>query len=222
MQILWEKPALLLEDAVIIGDLHIGLEQTLSYKGVHLPSSTTRMQEKIISIIKESKAKKLILLGDLKHRIASVSQQEAKEIPEFLETLSSHAEIIIVLGNHDGGLKQYLKKFEVHPSSGFVYKKQCLIHGSAKPLEKHLKKSDGIIASHWHPVYEFKDSLGGRNTEKIWVRAKAMDKPMLIIPSFNPLLGGVHVSRIKEKWVDLENAELYLMDGVFLGKMDKR
>jgi hypothetical protein len=220
MEILWGHPALLLEDALVVGDLHIGLEQELFSKGVRVPSLTNRMKDSIKNLLLETRADKLVLLGDLKHRIAAISAQEAREIPSFLRELSSFAELRIVLGNHDGGLKPLLSSFKVFPATGFVYKKQCLIHGSAKPLKKHLKKSKGIIASHWHPVFEFKDNLGGRMTEKAWVKAKAFDKELLMMPSFNPLLGGVPFHKIKDKWVDLKKAEVYLLDGVCLGQVN--
>jgi hypothetical protein len=218
MRILWGRPALLLEDALVVGDLHIGLEQELFSHGVRLASSTERMKKEIAALLEETGAGKLIVLGDLKHKIAAVSSQEAREIPSLLKELSERAKITLVLGNHDGGLKPFLKELEVHDARGFVYCRHCLIHGSAKPRAEDLKRCEGIIASHWHPVYEFKDPLGGRRTEKVWVRARALGKPMLIMPSFNPLLGGVHVSRIREKWVDMKNAELFLLDGVSLGK----
>lgn len=219
-QILWGKPALMLGNALVIGDLHIGLEQELSSKGVHLPSLTNRMEAEILNLVKENHAKKLIILGDLKHKIASVSAQESREIPLFLSDLSKFVDITIVLGNHDGGLRPYLKQFRVFDMRGFVYRGQCLIHGSAKPNEKDLKRCEGIIASHWHPVVEFKDKLGGRVVEKAWVFCKALGEPLVIMPSFNKLLGGVPVNEIKENWVDLTNAEIYLLDGIPLGKMN--
>ncbi|MCD4740694.1 metallophosphoesterase [archaeon] len=218
MHLLWDKPAILLNDALLVGDLHIGLEQELFYHGIRLASTTKRMKEKIIEMLKETGAEKLFLMGDLKHRIASVSAQEAREIPEFLKELSKHAEITVILGNHDGGLKPYLKEVNFYDARGFVYTDQCLIHGSAKPLPNDLKKSKGIIASHWHPVYTFRDRLGAQ-TEKVWVQAHALGKPLLLMPSFNPLLGGVDVRKITNKWIELNNAEITLLDGVSLGKL---
>lgn len=213
---------MLLGDALLIGDLHIGLEQELFIQGIRLASATEQMKQQILRLLKETSAKRLIILGDIKHKIASVSAQEAREIPSFLKNLSEQADLTLVLGNHDGGLKPYLTDFQVYDAHGFVYENQCLIHGSAKPHPKELEKSQGIIASHWHPVYEFRDRLGGRTTEKVWVRAKALSKPLLIIPSFNPLLGGIPPSKIKEKWINLENAEAYLMDGVSIGCLRKK
>lgn len=221
-KILWGKPALMLDDALVIGDLHIGIEQELSSKGVHLPSLTERMKKEILQLIEENAAKSLIILGDLKHRIASVSTQEAREIPSFLNDLSEVTEVIVVLGNHDGGLKPHLKDLTVFDARGFIYKKQCLIHGSAKPRKEDLDKCEGIIASHWHPVVEFRDSLGGRIVEKVWVFCKAFEKPLLIMPSFNRLLSGVSFNNIKEKWIDLSEVEVYLIDGIQIeGSLDR-
>ncbi|MCK4327194.1 MAG: metallophosphoesterase [Candidatus Diapherotrites archaeon] len=215
------KPALLIRDALVIADLHIGLEQELHAKGVRLPSLTKRMLSDITALIEQTRAKKLFVLGDLKHRIASLSSQEAKEIPLLLSTLSRLTELRIVLGNHDAGLKPLLEGLEVYGSRGFTYRDHLLFHGHARPLRSDVENASHLVASHWHPVFEFRDSVGGRTTEKMWVEAHAFGKPLLIMPSFNRLLGGVTLNKIDEKWVDLEGAKLTLIDGTYLGEFNR-
>lgn len=220
MQFVPNKPALLLHDALVVADLHIGLEQELHSKGVRLPSFTKQMLSDITWLIENSRAKKLFVLGDLKHRIASLSQQEAKEIPLFLSALGELADLTIVLGNHDAGLKPLLKGIETHDSHGFLYRRNLLFHGHAKPIPDELSEAKQLIASHWHPVFKFRDPIGGRTVEKVWVEAHAFSKPLLIMPSFNRLLGGVTLDKVDEKWVDLKDAKITLLDGTYLGEFN--
>jgi metallophosphoesterase superfamily enzyme len=57
-------------------------------------------------------------------------------------------------------------------------------------------------------------------TVKVWVDARAFGKPLLILPSFNKLLGGVTLNRIDTKWVDFDKAKITLLDGVCIGEFN--
>ena len=222
MQFVPDRPALILHDALVVADLHIGLEQELQSKGVRLPSLTKQMLSELEQLIRQTRSKQLFILGDLKHRIAALSKQEQHEIPMFLSALSELAELKIVLGNHDAGLKPLLEGFDMVGPRGFTYKKHLLFHGHAKPSPEEAEAATQLIASHWHPVFEFRDAVGGRSVEKAWVEAEAFGKPLLIMPSFNRLLGGVTIDKVKEKWVDLSEARITLLDGTYLGEMGRR
>jgi hypothetical protein len=214
--------ALQLHDALVVADLHIGIEPELRLKGVRFPSLAKQMLAEVSGLLDSTGAKKLIVLGDLKHSIATVGAQEAREIPAFLAALSAKAELKIVLGNHDGGLRPLLGGFEVRDSRGFVYRKCLLFHGNARPAAEDVKKASRLVASHWHPVAEFHPGLNTRLAEKCWVEAHAFGKPLLIMPSFNRLLGGAPASRIDDGWIDMAGAGLTLLDGTYLGELNER
>ncbi len=220
-KILWgERAVLLNKKTLVIGDLHIGIEQSM--KGVNLPSNTEKMLERIKKLKESVEPKEIVIIGDLKHKIASVSAQEKKEIPRFLKKASESVDLKIVLGNHDGGLKKYLKNFEVHPSAGFKHGKYYLMHGNAKP--KGLENEE-VIASHWHPIQRFGTGFGTKLTEPIWVEAELTEElggnKILILPTFNKLLGGIELKKISTQWINLEGAKKYLTDGTYIGKEEK-
>ena len=52
------KPALVLRDALVIADLHIGIEQELQRTGVRLPPATKGMLREVLSLLEETGAKK--------------------------------------------------------------------------------------------------------------------------------------------------------------------
>ena len=99
MKFLYNAPAILYKKALIIGDTHFGIEQKLLAKGIYDQHFSDRLFEKIKSLLEETKAEKLIILGDVKDRITVLDSKTA----HILAKLNMLAELIIVRGNHDGG-----------------------------------------------------------------------------------------------------------------------
>ncbi|MBR5999066.1 MAG: phosphoesterase, partial [Candidatus Methanomethylophilaceae archaeon] len=67
-------PALRVGNALVIADLHIGLEAQLVSKGFHITSRTEDMFDAIIGCAGDSS--KLIVLGDVKNSVPGSSKQE--------------------------------------------------------------------------------------------------------------------------------------------------
>ncbi|UCF59283.1 MAG: phosphoesterase, partial [Candidatus Bathyarchaeota archaeon] len=84
-------PALLLrkgsERVLAVADLHIGWEVSLAERGVHVPSQTPKMLDKMLQLIKMCRPTNLIFLGDVKHAIAKVAMGEWRDVPDFFETI---------------------------------------------------------------------------------------------------------------------------------------
>ena len=88
-----------------ITDVHIGITQELAKAGITLPDQINRFVKKIEETRQKTKAKNLLLLGDVKHNVIGINFAEVREIPDFLEQLSKRFEkIVIVKGNHDGNI----------------------------------------------------------------------------------------------------------------------
>jgi len=94
---------------------------------------------------------------------------------------------------------------------------------------------------------EFRDRLGYRWGERIWIRAKlnksriqerykSMKKlpELIVMPAFNPLSGGIPVNRKKQpeevekqhispilKSANMRTARIYMLDGTYLGELGK-
>jgi len=264
LKLLTPFPALILEGkerTLIVSDLHIGWEAALAKQGIHIPSQTSKMLKVMLKLIKISKPSSIIILGDLKHTIARVEIEERRDIPSFLEELSKKVkEVKLIPGNHDGNIKSLLpSNIEVLPSSGVIAQENIgLIHGHAW-FSLKLLKCRGLIMGHMHPVVAFKDHFGFRSFKQVWVKAlfnkdNLVDILMkrfknklkkeelssinlsqcLIMPSFNPLLGGQPVNLtwskeanakeyigpiLRSSSINLMDAEIYLLDGSFLGKV---
>jgi len=211
------EPALMIDRTLVIADLHIGLEYELLHSGFNVPNQGEVMLKRIKRLLKENGCRGLIIIGDVKHTIARLSWPEQEEISEFFRPLEKITNVHIVKGNHDGNIENYVHN--VHPTEGFEYKGYWIMHGHARPPEKAKDKT--IILGHMHPIVEFRDSLGGRLSERVWIRTDTA----IVMPAFNDLLGGIDVRRgllgPMKRHIDPKKAELYLLDGLHLGKISQ-
>ena len=225
---------------IVIADLHIGIEYEYSLQGVNIGSQTEKMLERCISIIKKKKAKRVIILGDLKHTIVQSGEEyeeavekEKKDVRYFIKKLAEIVELWIIKGNHDGQLKS--KRAKIFGIRGISIGRVSLIHGHAWPSPA-IMKNDLLIMGHIHPHVRIRTKIGYSYTQPCWVRGhfkkellkkyKDANKNMefIIMPAFNPLAGGVAVNREKIggaiiSMIDADNSFIYLLDGTNLGRI---
>ncbi|MBU0530464.1 MAG: metallophosphoesterase, partial [Nanoarchaeota archaeon] len=127
------EAAVLLGEKLIVSDLHIGIEHEYYKSGIKMESQTHVMKTRLDSIIKISKPKELIFLGDIKHKVPGISYQEVKEIPEFINHFSKEIKVTVVMGNHDPGIENLGIKFHVKPTEGYASDDVYLTHGHTWP-----------------------------------------------------------------------------------------
>ncbi len=229
--------------AIVIADLHLGIEYELSLGGAHIPSQTTVLLQRCQELGREKHADTFILLGDVKHIIAPLGEKkdyvdalrkERRELNFFLSMLSQEFDVWIVKGNHDGGLKRKEENITIYESKGISKGGIGFAHGHAWP-SKEVMETDVLITAHTHPVICLFDSFGYAITKPCWVRGACIDDnirkkygitrkkmEVIIMPAFNPLCGGIAVNREGAlgpigKILDVENARIYLLDGTYLG-----
>ncbi len=235
-------------NVLIIADLHFGIEHSLELAGARLPSQTERITEHVLQLCSKLNISQLILLGDIKHTVPKTSRQEWRELPMVFSHLSAAVESIeIIPGNHDGNLKKLIpnevKNIHIHPISGTILHGIGLFHGHTWPSVEVLK-TELVLMAHNHPNVLFVDKLGGRVSYSCWVRGYLdsektntrfselnMDNPEIIImPAFNDIGSGTPINApkpeflgpmLKNRMVDLDNANVYLLDGTDLGKLKK-
>jgi len=245
IKFLTDYPAVFISDEkiLVIAELHLGLEYEIYKSGISiLPQRETFLKtlEKLIEI---TKAKKLVIVGDIKHKVPGSTIREDREIPRFLEQISSKVKTIIIKGNHDDRIEEIVpKNIKICSSHGFKIKKYGFFHGHAWP-SKSLVECDYLFMGHIHPAVEFRDEFGHRNSEKIWIKSrmnaekikkkfkltKTGKMNVIVIPTFNNILGGTAVNRVSRdeqfspllgnEIIDLDSAKIYLLDGTCLGSL---
>ena len=251
------------EKFLIISDLHIGWEVTLAGHGIHIPSRTPKIIEKIVKLIDIYKPTSLILLGDVKHKFSGIELNEWHDVPELFKKISKLVlDVRVVLGNHDGNLAALVPRNVkiLGPKGTILLEEVGVFHGHAWPSFE-LLKCRYLIMGHLHPVITLRDDFGFRTTRQVWVKTHCDIKRLstslikyagtkakkdlstlkegsrssefLILPSFNESLSGQPVNNaegsgddgfyfgpvLRSKSVKMDVAEVYLLDGTFLGEI---
>ncbi len=156
---------------IAITDLHIGWEMALSQKGIHVPTQTPKLLKKLKNILSTYKPKKLIILGDVKHTVATAEISEWHDVPDFFHEIKNQIqEIVIIRGNHDGNLEPLLpENIKILPATGITLNDIGFFHGHRWPSPT-LLKCKTLIMGHVHPTIAFRDPAGFRITRQVWVK----------------------------------------------------
>jgi len=246
MKFIQNSPALLIEEesTLVIGDLHIGLAYKIYRSGINIPRQLPSIEKRLEKLLKKTKAETLVILGDVKHEVPGITYPEIVEIPKFLEKLTDKVDVHICKGNHDTHLEKILpEKVKFHYAGGFRIKDHFFYHGHEWPSEEFLE-CDHLILGHVHPVFEFKDKFDYKITKPVWLKVKTKKEKffekykikksgeieIVLVPSFNNLLGGCPINKMNKEIevispilrndiVDLNESEIYLLDGTYLGKL---
>ena len=215
--------ALKIGDFLVIADLHIGYERDAKIKGYIFPNQRKTFVKKLKKLKEESGARKLIILGDVKHSILKASLKEKYEIPNFFKEVSKlFEEVILIKGNHDGNIEKMVHESNVKILREFLYNDFGFIHGHRYPTEEAMKCST-LIMAHSHPTFKIKENNGTSHNYACWIvgklskpkllkrYAEIKTKKILIVPAFNPLLYGYKgVAGPLSKAVTIK--EIYLLD----------
>ncbi len=157
---------------LIIADPHIGWELTLQEKGIHIPSQTPKLLQKLTTMLLKYKPDSLLILGDVKYTVATTELGEWHDIPEFFTKLQDYvSDISIVRGNHDPNLEPLLpEKVKMLPATGTTINDVGFFHGHKWPSPV-LLSCKTVMMGHIHPVVVFRDPAGFKITRQVWIKA---------------------------------------------------
>ncbi|MGC9778560.1 MAG: metallophosphoesterase family protein [Candidatus Heimdallarchaeota archaeon] len=220
---------------LVITDLHLGFVYGQNKKGILIPVSK-RPEEELVELIEERKPKRLIIVGDFKDEIFGTAHPLAGRAWKLLRRMLNLTRVTIIKGNHDGKIEEILPdEIELIQPSGLVVKEKKeglsvgLWHGHANPV-LDVYSADVTISGHAHPTFAFRDEIGTKITEKIWVKAKWLhaegdqERLHIILPAFNKYLDGFSIDGkffktivTMKEGIDFDNAEVFTLDGVLIG-----
>ncbi|MCH8915048.1 MAG: metallophosphoesterase [Thaumarchaeota archaeon] len=231
------KPALILEGKkkyLIVTDIHIGFENSLASNEIFIGKNSTINEtiKELSEIIDTENPDSVILLGDIKSSIKSISRTEWDEVPKFFEKIRKKCDVILVPGNHDANIQRLVPdNISMISSTGMVEENILLTHGHTMPSE-NFSHVDKIIMGHVHPVFFQEDSV--INGQRVWVSIKTEKEKIfpnksgeleiIIIPSFNKYFYATHrqkykksISPIINKIKTVSTARIVTLDGVIIG-----
>ena len=229
-------PALMIEGdkkSLVITDLHLGFENALSLNNVFLGKNktVTEITKEIELIIDKTKPDSLILLGDVKSGINSITKTEWETVPVFFENITKLIDTILVPGNHDANIEKLIpNEITLAGSKGIIIDDILLTHGHTMPSE-NFSQINTIVMGHIHPVFFEKESL--INGERVWVsiisdkqkifHSKSGELELIILPSFNRYFYATQkkfykksISPIIEK-MNVMQAKILRLDGTIIG-----
>jgi metallophosphoesterase superfamily enzyme len=238
MEFIGDGPALVIEGELrllIVADLHFGIEADLAAHGLHFRSRSAERLEHLLKIIDKAEPDHLVILGDLKHSIPSITRQEYNELPGILDAIRSRISLKVFPGNHDIGIERYLLNTELQPRAGAILDGVGYLHGHMYPsphLAGHL-----IVIGHHHPLILLNDEVGcslqspaylkaGLDTKRLGMdttHENSLRTRVLFVPSFNEIAGYDILQIIKNPFSPLsrcmkkEEAEIILADGTYIG-----
>jgi putative SbcD/Mre11-related phosphoesterase len=222
--------------------VHFGIEHKLRERGIFDNEFSSRLEKKIEQLLNETKAKTLIINGDVKDRIGELDEITAEMLDKLRERVS---ELILVKGNHDGGIEAGIRSMKlgaaIHivPADGFAFHGLGIFHGNAWPSAAVIQCKN-IISAHQHPQIEFRDKMGKRHVEQAWLIAEVNEAEMkkhyeafnkksrlVLMPAFNPLVGSsvnktVHLGPVlNNNLFKLDDALVFRSDGALIGKLNE-
>ncbi|WP_277553608.1 metallophosphoesterase [Halobaculum limi] len=226
------------ETALLLADYHAGIEAGLRYeRGVELDSAGDERRDRVLDLLVRTDADRLVVLGDLGHRIGGAGDAETAELDALLSAVG--VPVTLAVGNHDPGLAdEFGDRLTVTPPGGARVGDVGIVHGHTWPAPEVLG-ADVICMGHEHPAVRLEDAVGGGRAEKAWLRgaldraafADAVDlagvdwrdPELIVFPAFNDRSGGTWVNVDGQGFLapflpdGFASAEAYLLDGTRLG-----
>jgi len=102
-------------DLLVISDIHLGLEGTMSADGNYVPKfQLEQLLEDLQEAKKLTEASRILVNGDLKNDFSTSRFTERSEIKDFLDFLDNNfEETIIIKGNHDAFVDSTANEYDL-------------------------------------------------------------------------------------------------------------
>lgn len=214
--ILYENAVFLVKSrALVISDLQLGYEQQLRAMGHNIMYEQAKQMLILLeSLIKDSKAKMLVINGDLKHEFGKINAQERRDIVNILGKLKNRVKIIVVRGNHDTMTQVLVEELGVEFVESLELDEFYLVHGHKLP-DRIPSRTSSIIIGHAHPAVTINDGVRSERY-KCFVIGKYLNKELIVLPSFSTIVEGTDIlqksSRIFSPFMeDINSAKVYVI-----------
>ncbi|WP_280587263.1 metallophosphoesterase [Halorubrum sp. Boch-26] len=181
------------ERALLVADVHAGIEVGLRYeRGVELDDRADERRERLCDLLAETDADRLVVLGDLAHRIAAPEGEECEELETLIRAVTDRVPMTLVEGNHDGGVAEaFADGLGVIGAGGGVIGAGGVTGGSDRGSgvgrdgtggvgvchghtwpDPGLLDADVVCMGHEHPQVRLEDPVGGSRVERAWLRGR--------------------------------------------------
>ncbi len=188
-------------DLLVISDLHLGLEATMTSKGNYVPRhQLDNLLDDIRSGRKETEASRVLVNGDLKNEYKT-SYSETQEIEKLFKFLKEEfEETVIIKGNHDTFIDSTAEKHglavkDFHNEAGILF-----IHGDRALENFEVGEFKTLVIGHEHPALALKDDIGVREKVDCFLYGKTLeDENFIVLPAFSHISNGTSINEVPER-----------------------
>ena len=202
---------------IVIGDLHLGMEEALRIRGISIPKKQIRNIKKSLNELgKEYGFDTIVILnGDIKHEFSELTYAEQKDINDVISFLYERfKDVIIIKGNHDTFIINILKNKGISLQDYYETKKFHVEHGHKLEVQN---KDKHLILSHEHPAITLRDDVGGYIKLECFLIYKDKKRYVVVLPAFSSYSQGLDILRIEDseitnpyiQKIGLKNFEVY-------------
>jgi uncharacterized protein len=163
---------------LFIADLHLGKAETFRAHTIPLPTGATQADlMRLSQALTRTKAKRLVVLGDMLHAVHGRERQLFQEFQNWRE-LHQSLEIILVRGNHDKGAGDPPDQWKIHcidapfSETPFVW--------SHEPVES---ERGYVLAGHLHPAVQ----MTGKGKQRLKLPCFWFRENVGVLPAFTSL-----------------------------------
>ena len=204
------EPALLIGKALVVSDVHLGIEKELWKEGVRASGISDLALNRFRELLERTRPRKIIINGDLRHNIPLFTHREARKVREFVELGEGYGRVLVVKGNHDGSIEELVEEVVPWTKEGDIY----ITHGHMNFPHRP------VIIGHLHPAYPLDTGFRKENI-KVWL----LSDDVLVMPAFSPFIVGNDITN-PENWLGPiarreEWFNVLTLEGHYLGRVEK-
>ncbi|MEM1521212.1 MAG: metallophosphoesterase [Candidatus Korarchaeum sp.] len=190
----------LVGEALVVADLHLGYEDALRERGVELPYEQYGwVKREIVSYVEELGPEIVVLNGDVKHELSGALSQEWREVLDLISTLKGlGVKLEVVRGNHDNFLIPIIRR------EGVEVRDPYLRLGDAVVLHGHIEAAlpegvELIVMGHEHPAITVRDEISASHKFKVFLDGEYMGVRLLVMPAISPLAPGTDLLSVRRR-----------------------
>jgi len=171
---------------LLVADLHLGKAATFRNAGIPVPEGSAQADlARLERLVRDTAARRLIVLGDLFHARSGCTQAVFDEFAASRARMPDTG-VLLIPGNHDRAIGKIPASLGIdsclrtHDEPPFHF-----VHEPATDLPEP-GRTCFTIAGHLHPTVVLRSPSGDRITERCFVAEEAT----LVLPAFGSFTGG--------------------------------
>jgi len=182
------------EKTLVVGDIHIGLEEAMNKEGIMVPrKGLKKVLEHFNRIFSMADVDIVVINGDMKHEFGEISRQEWQLTLKLLDYLIEKSKkVILIKGNHDKVLGPIAEKREIKVVDSYVVGRVRILHGH----KEDKFDEEVLLIGHDHPCVSLRNEVRVEKY-KCFLKGKWTNKTLIVLPSFNFVSEGTDIRREK-------------------------